>query len=56
VRREWALILGVILGVIGLADVADALALDVDPTVLIPVAMIGVGLWLILRDRLPARR
>lgn len=56
IRREWALVLGVILGVIGLADVADALALDVDAMILIPVAMIGVGIWLILRDRLPARR
>lgn len=55
VRRDWALVVGAILGIIGLADVADALALDVDVAVLIPLAMIGVGLWLILRDRLPGR-
>lgn len=54
-RREWALILGVIFVVIGLADVSDALALDLDMAILIPLALIGVGLYLIVRDRMPAR-
>jgi hypothetical protein len=52
-RREWALVLGAILGVIGLADVMDTFAVDLDVVVLLPLAMIGVGIWLILRDRLP---
>jgi hypothetical protein len=54
-RREWALILGAILGIIGLADVSDTLGIDLDIVVVIPLAMIGIGVYLILRDRLPAR-
>jgi hypothetical protein len=54
-RREWALVVGLVLGVIGLADVADTLPFDADITVLIPLAMIAVGLYLIFRDRLPVR-
>lgn len=55
VRRGWALILGAVLGLIGLADVSDTLALDLDAAVLIPLVLIGVGLYLIARDRLPGR-
>jgi hypothetical protein len=55
VRRDWALVLGLVLGLIGLADVSDALALDLNGAVLIPLALIGVGLYLIVRDRLPGR-
>ena len=39
-------------GIIGLADVSDALDLDLDIAVLIPLAMIGVGVYLVLRERL----
>ncbi len=53
VRRTWALVLGAVLGIIGLADVSDALSLDLDLVVLVPLAMIAVGGYLILRDRLP---
>ena len=55
VRRAWALVLGAILGIIGLADVSDALNLDLDITVLIPLAMISVGVYFILRGRLVGR-
>jgi hypothetical protein len=55
VRRQWALVIGVVLGVIGLADVSDALQLDLDFVALVPLAMIGIGVYLIFRDRLPRR-
>jgi hypothetical protein len=55
-RREWALWLGVILGLIGLADVSDTLPFDVSLTVIIPLAMIGIGSYLVLRSRLLQRR
>jgi hypothetical protein len=55
VRRQWALVLGAVFGLIGLADVSDALELELDAVVLVPLAMIGVGAYLILRDRLPRR-
>jgi len=54
-RRQWALVVGAVLGLIGLADVSDALSADLDLVVVIPLAMIAVGIYLILRDRLPAR-
>jgi hypothetical protein len=54
-RREWALVVGLVLGVIGLADVADTLPFDADLAVLIPLALIVAGTYLIFRDRLPAR-
>ena len=54
-RREWALVVGIILGAIGLAEVADSLPFDADLAVLIPLAMIAVGIYLIVRDRVPAR-
>lgn len=52
-RREWSLVLGAVFGIIGLADVLDTFAIDLDVVVLVPLAMIGVGIWLIVRDRLP---
>jgi hypothetical protein len=54
-RRQWALFLGSILGIIGLADVSDALPFDLGLVVVIPLAMIGIGVYLIVRSRLPAR-
>lgn len=54
-RREWALWLGAILAIIGLADVSDALPFDLSLTVIIPLAIIGLGLYLILRSRYPER-
>ena len=47
---------GSILGIIGLADVSDALPFDLGLAVVIPLAMIGIGVYLVLRDRLPMRR
>jgi len=55
VRRQWALVLGAIFAIIGLADVSDALSLSLDIAVVIPLAMIGIGVYLVLRDRLPGR-
>jgi hypothetical protein len=55
-RREWALVIGAVLGLIGLADVSDSLPFDVDLVIVIPLAMIAVGVYLIVRDRLPAWR
>lgn len=55
VRREWALWVGAILSLIGLADVSDTLPFDVSLAVVIPLAIIGIGLYLIFRDRLPGR-
>jgi hypothetical protein len=52
-RREWSLVLGAVFGLIGLADVSDALNLDLNVAVLLPLAMIGVGIYFIVRDRLP---
>jgi hypothetical protein len=54
-RRDWALVLGLVFAVIGLADVSDALALNIDMFVVIPLVMIGAGIFLILRNRMPAR-
>jgi hypothetical protein len=52
-RREWALFIGAVLAVIGLADVSDALPFQVDMAAAIAVAMIIVGIYLIARNRLP---
>ena len=49
VRRDWALVLGAILGVIGLADAADSLPFTLDAAIIIPILLIGAGLWLIWR-------
>ena len=50
-RRDWALWLGLILGLIGLADAADTLPVALDAAVIIPLALILLGLWLIWRRR-----
>ena len=44
-RREYALWIGAILGIIGLADVSDTLPFDVSLAVVIPLAMIGIGFY-----------
>lgn len=55
-RRGWALFLGSILAIIGLADVSDALPFDLGLAVVIPLAMIGIGIYLVMRARLPMAR
>ena len=55
VRREWALWLGVVLGIIGLADVSDTLPFDVSFAVVIPLAMIAIGVYMVYRTRLLQR-
>jgi hypothetical protein len=52
-RRTWALVVGAVLGLIGLADVSDALSMDVSPAAIVPLAMIALGAYLILRGRWP---
>ena len=49
-RREWALWMGAILGVIGLADVSDALPFDLGLAVVIPLAMIALGFIMVWRS------
>ncbi len=56
VRREYALYLGVILGVIGLADTSDALPFDLSFAVVIPLVMIGLGVYLVWQSRIFERR
>lgn len=56
VRREYALWIGAILGVIGLADTSDALPFDVSFAVIIPVVMIGLGVYLVWQSRILERR
>ena len=56
VRREYALWIGAILGVIGLADTSDALPFDVSLAVIIPLVMIGLGLYLVWQSRILERR
>ena len=55
VRREWALWLGAVLGIIGLADVSDTLPFDVSFAVVIPLAMIAIGVYMVYRTRLLQR-
>jgi hypothetical protein len=50
VRRQWALVVGLVLGVIGLADVSDALPFDVSIAVVIPLAMIAIGAYVVWRS------
>ena len=38
-RRDWALVIGAILGLIGLADAADSLPFTLDAAVIIPIAL-----------------
>ena len=56
VRREYALWIGVILTIIGLADTSDALPFDVSFAIIIPVVMIGLGIYLVWQSRILERR
>jgi len=55
VRRTYALWIGLVLGVIGLADVSDALPFDIGLAVVIPAAMIGIGLYMVWKSRILSR-
>jgi hypothetical protein len=50
-RREYALWIGAILAIIGLADVSDTLPFDIGLAVVIPLAMIGIGIYMVWRSR-----
>ena len=54
-RREYALWIGAILGLIGLADVADTLPFHVGLAVVIPLAMIGIGVYMVWKSRILSR-
>ncbi len=56
VRREYALWIGVVLGLIGLADTSDTLPFDVSFAVVIPLVMIGLGAYLVWQSRILERR
>lgn len=51
-RRGYALWVGAILGIIGLADVSDTLPFDIGLAVVIPLAMIGIGVYMVWKSRL----
>jgi len=55
VRREYALWIGAILGLIGLADVSDMLPFDISFVVVIPLAMIAIGFFMVYRSRVLER-
>lgn len=55
VRREYALWIGAVLGLIGLADVSDTLPFDVSFAVVIPLAMIAIGVYMVYSSRLLRR-
>ncbi len=55
VRREYALWIGAVLAIIGLADVSDTLPFDVSLAVVIPLAMIAIGAYIVYRSRIFAR-
>jgi len=50
-RRGYALWVGAILGIIGLADVSDTLPFDIGLAVVIPLAMIGIGVYMVWKSR-----
>jgi hypothetical protein len=54
-RREYALWIGAVLVIIGLADVSDALPFDIGLAVVIPLAMIGIGLYMVWKSRILQR-
>ena len=56
VRREYALWIGVILGIIGLADTSAAPPFDLSFAIIIPLVMIGLGVYLVWQSRLWERR
>ncbi len=55
IRREYALWIGAILGLIGLADVSDTLPFDIGLAVVIPLAMIGIGAYMVWKSRVLSR-
>ncbi len=55
VRREYALWIGATLAVIGLADVSSALPFDIGLAVVIPLAMIGIGIYMVWKSRILQR-
>jgi hypothetical protein len=55
VRREYALIIGAVLAIIGLADVSDRLPFDIQLAVVIPLAMIAIGVYMVWKSRLLQR-
>jgi hypothetical protein len=56
VRRDYALWIGLILGLIGLADTADALPFDLGIAIVIPLVMIGLGIYLVWQSGVLQRR
>jgi hypothetical protein len=56
VRREYALWIGAILTIIGLADTSDTLPFDLSLAVVIPLVMIGLGFYLVWQSRILQRR
>jgi hypothetical protein len=50
VRRAYALWIGAVLAIIGLADVSDALPFDVSIAVVIPLVMIAIGIYMVWRS------
>jgi hypothetical protein len=54
-RREYALWIGAILALIGLADVSDTLPFDIGLAVVIPLAMIGIGIYMVWKSRILQR-
>jgi hypothetical protein len=55
-RRAYALWIGLVLGVLGLADTADTLPFDVSVAVVIPLVMIALGVYLVWQSRILERR
>ena len=52
-RRTWALWIGAILALVGLSEVADLLPTEVDGAAVMAIVLIGIGIFLIARSRLP---
>jgi hypothetical protein len=49
--RDWALWVGAVVAIIGLADATDVLGATFDLGVLVPLAVIGLGVYLVWRGR-----
>jgi hypothetical protein len=52
IRRQYALWIGLVLGIVGLADVSDSLPFDLGIAVVIPLVMIGLGAYLVWQSGL----